>query len=161
MKRYKVKDKFERVVQKIIPMKPQSPIIFDEGSDTYVGILMLGLDIIDEFCEEIKQEWKDPNFEILKYDVCLDYGTVKKINLLARMQSWADYHNKEDGFVANWNNEQRKYGIVISVGLSAVGDILYDNLFLFQIAVSSQSRAATMHGYFHNDIQELIKLKMI
>ena len=165
MKKYQVKDKYEKAAKKIIGhFIKASPIVFSENSCAYNDLFAYG--VLEEFCEEVSpqiEEWQEPYYPITLSEY-LPLSIEKKMRLLGRMQSWANYHNELDGFVPDWSNDNidyPKYGIVIESGKSYADVFFRANIFLFQIAVSSRERAREMHEYFKKDIQELINLKAI
>ena len=130
---------------------------FTQGGEHYKMLRDAG--VLDLWCYEVKEieVWKDPLLTILSPTWMTD-----KILLLIRMQSWADYHNKMDGFVADWGNDmQKKYGVVIEDRITSIQPRQTYNGYLFQICVGTESRAAIMHGYFHKDIQSLIDKGLI
>lgn len=104
------------------------------------------------------QAWKEPEFYL---SVGAQRETYIKAKLLVRMQSWADYQNKLDGFVADWRNNHYKWGIDIKNGTAEVDRNTFLNTGLFQISVSSEERACSMLTYFSTEIAELIKLRII
>lgn len=156
---YKVKPSYETTVRKLSGHQLRSEsIVFVEGSNLHNELLLYN--VLDLFCEELPPEveaWKDPLLTIQSPTWMTD-----KILLLIRMQSWADYHNRLDGFVVDWGNAmQKKYGIVIEDRITSIQPRQTYNGYLFQICVGTESRSAIMHGYFQKDIQSLIDRGLI
>ena len=133
-------------------------------SETEAWKLLFDAGVLEYWCREISKPidpWFDPEFYINLQSQVSD-GALGKSRLLIRMQSWADYHNKMDGFVADWGNDmQKKYGVVIEDRITSIQPRQTYNGYLFQICVGTESRAAIMHGYFHKDIQSLIDKGLI
>lgn len=162
-KRYKFKYEYIAAAKKISKhITRESDMIFEEGSDIHRDLLVHN--VLDLFCEELPQEveqWKDVDIAITARQ-SIQEGALDKAVLLIRMQSWADFHNKLDGFVPNWVNKdnQTRYGIVLD-GNQFTADWHPYNYFIFQICVSSKDRAVQMIAYFHKDIQSLIDKSLI
>ena len=160
---YKVKPSYETTVRKLSGHQLRSEsIVFVEGSNLHNELLLYN--VLDLFCEEVPKEaeqWVEPQFWRKTKELPLQ-GLYGKAHLLIRMQSWADYHNNLDRFVADWsNNMQKKYGVVIEDRITSIQPRQTYNGYLFQICVGTESRAAIMHGYFHKDIQSLIDKGLI
>ena len=157
-KRYEVKEKYVDAANALIGRTCTYGFNFVEGDVVYQKLNKYN--VLAEFCEELPPEvdaWKEPMF---RSDVRMEL--TDKAMLLIRMQSWADYHNKMDGFVADWGNDmQKKYGVVIEDRITSIQPRQTYNGYLFQICVGTESRAAIMHGYFHKDIQSLIDKGLI
>lgn len=157
---YKVKPSYETTVRKLSGHQLRSEsIVFVEGSNLHNELLLYN--VLDLFCEELPPEvdaWKEPQ---LRSD--LPILITDKAMLLIRMQSWADYHNKLDGFAADWKDDRRyKYGLCIYQGICCgIATFNDENYFLFQISVSSEDRAKQMMDYFQKDIQSLIDKGLI
>lgn len=163
MKEYQVKGKYEKAAKKIIGhFIKASPIVFSENSCAYNDLFAYG--VIEEFCEEVPpqiEEWQEPYYPITLSEY-LPRSFEKKMRLLGRMQSWADYHNKIDGFTPRWDaSDCQNHGIIVENWSARCSKNHFTNMFLFQIAVSSKDRAEQMLKYFHEDIKELIDLKLI
>lgn len=158
-KKYVVKKQFEKAASKIVCGGPlASPIVIWVPSIAEKALKEYG--VFDLFCEEVKEEWQEPNMYTWGKDIA--GGVNKKIKLLVRMQSWADFHNKVDGYVADWANDcQAKWGVVVGKDAPCVDYASHRNPLLFQISVGSRERAIEMHDYFKAEIDELIQLKMI
>lgn len=77
------------------------------------------------------------------------------------MRNWAKFHNKIDGFKADWSSHITKYGISIDDQRVSIDQRVSSNIFLFQIAVSSNKRAEEMLKEFMDDIEKLRNLEMI
>ena len=157
-KRYEVKEKYVDAANALIGRTCTDGFNFVEGDVVYQKLNKYN--VLAEFCEELPPEvdaWKEPQ---LRSD--LPILITDKAMLLIRMQSWADYHNKLDGFVADWGNDmQKKYGVVIEDRITSIQPRQTYNGYLFQICVGTQSRSAIMHGYFQKDIQSLIDKGLI
>ena len=157
-KRYEVKEKYVDAANALIGRTCTYGFNFVEGDVVYQKLNKYN--VLAEFCEELPPEvdaWKEPMF---RSDVRMEL--TDKAMLLIRMQSWADYHNKMDGFVADWGNDmQKKYGVVIEDRITSIQPRQTYNGYLFQICVGTESRAAIMHGYFRKDIQSLIDKGLI
>lgn len=154
-KKYVVKEKYKKVAETLIRENVTGDVIIFENSPAYN--LFKDKGVLDEFCDEVKEEWKDPLLTIKSPTWMTD-----KILLLIRMQSWADYHNKLDGFVVDWGvPEQSKYGIEIRDKGLKIDDHQSHNFYIFQISVSSEDRAKQMLDYFRKDIQSLIDKGLI
>lgn len=154
---YQVKEPFIAAVKKLSGHKlTGDKISFTKGS--YLHRDLAALNLLDVFCEELPPQvetWKDPLF---RSDIRMEI--TNKARLLIRMQSWADYHNKLDGFVAQWDR-LINYGICIENYSYRTTHASFTNIFLFQIAVNSKVRADEMLKYFQKDIQSLIDKNLI
>ena len=156
MKKYKVKPEFREAVKAVLGLDTMLDLCTEHGF--YIDKLQQ-LKVLDIWFDELTEEWKEPAIII---DGGFDSATHKKAKLLIRMQSWADYHNKEDGFVADWNDgEANKFGLDIQSGEIIRSRSRNINSFLFQIYVGSTDRCTQLHDYFKSDIQELIKFGVI
>lgn len=84
-------------------------------------------------------------------------NNLNKHRLLYNMTSWAEHHNKIDGFVPNWSTSfKNKYGIYIRSGqLGIATKITLTNELLFSVAVSSEERATEMLAEFRSDIEKI------
>lgn len=166
-KRYKIKYDYIAAAKKISKhIMREADIIFEEDSNIHRDLMVHN--VLDYFCEELPPEveqWKDCWFDI-KLRVNSTHNVsddiFKKAILLIRMQSWADYHNNLDGFVADWKDKERKkYGVKIEEHGAVIDWFRHGNLFLFQIVVVSEERAQQMLSYFCKDIQSLIDKGLI
>ena len=157
-KRYEVKEKYVDAANALIGRTCTYGFNFVEGDVVYQKLNKYN--VLAEFCEELPPEvdaWKEPMF---RSDVRMEL--TDKAMLLIRMQSWADYHNKLDGFAADWGVlEQSKYGIEIRDKGVKIDDHQSHNFYLFQICVKSDARAKQMLDYFNGDIQSLIDKGLI
>lgn len=158
-KRYEVKEKYVDAANALISRTCTYGFNFVEGDVVYQKLNKYN--VLAEFCEELPPEvdaWNDPMF---RSDVRMEL--TDKAMLLIRMQSWADYHNRLDGFVVDWGNtEQLKHGIFIK---DKESDTMEEwssmNSFLFQICVGTAERSFQMHDYFKADIRTLIDKGLI
>ncbi len=119
--------------------------------------------VLDLWCYEVKEveSWKEPSF-ISCIECGASIGSHAKADLLIRMQSWADYHNKLDVFVVDWSGDSVfKWGITLENLEAGEQYNRFANIFLFQIAVSSKERAKAMLKYFRKDIKSLIDKGLI
>lgn len=157
-KRYEVKEKYVDAANALIGRTCTYGFNFVEGDVVYQKLNKYN--VLAEFCEELPPEvdaWKEPQ---LRSD--LPILITDKAMLLIRMQSWADYHNKLDGFVARWDNYDRyNHGIVVENYSVRSSINHFANVFLFQIVVPSKERANEMLKYFRKDIQSLIDKGLI
>lgn len=156
---YKVKEAFVPAVKKLAGHKlTGDQIKFPQYS--YLHRDLCALNLLEVFCEEIPKEvdpWIEPGVKTGSWGPNHSPNGSVKATLLIKMQSWADYHNKLDGFVVDWGNTNEfNYGISIQNYDFGVTKSGFTNLFLFQITVSSKERANEMLKYFHKDIQSLI-----
>lgn len=156
-KRYEVKEKYVDAANALIGRTCTYGFNFVEGDVVYQKLNKYN--VLAEFCEELPPEvdaWKEPMF---RSDVRMEL--TDKAMLLIRMQSWADYHNKLDGFVVDWKDaNQAKWGIRIIAKIAQTDWFTESNNFIFQICVSD-SRAQQMLDYFRKDIQSLIDKGLI
>lgn len=160
-KMYKLKYDYIAAAKKISKhIMREADMIFEEDSNIHRDLMVHN--VLDYFCEELPQEvevWKEPEFYL---SVGATQTTYIKSKLLVRMQSWADYHNNLDGFVADWSDRSRyKWGVKIEYRELTKQAFSQSNLFLFQISVSSEDRAKQMLDYFRKDIQSLIDKGLI
>lgn len=157
-KKYKVKDKYKEAANELLDgFLYENGIEFLEGSAPFAALKRL--QVLDEFCEEVKEDWRCPNFTLAGH---IDNCIWKKAKLMIRMQSWADFHNNLDGFVADWKyGYQQKWGIRLIKDVPVISYNGGNNELLFQISLGSKERAEQMNEYFKAEIQELIQLKMI
>jgi hypothetical protein len=156
--KYKVKDKYKEAANDLLDgFLSENGMEFLEGSAPYAALKRL--QVLDEFCEVVKEEWRCPNFTLAGH---IDNAIWKKAKLMIRMQSWADFHNNMDGFVPDWCNTdtQTRWGIILDRKRFKADWHPY-NYLLFQICVGSQVRSKQMLDYFEAEIQELINLKAI
>lgn len=105
--------------------------------------------------QSLIEYWSEPSLNCIECNAAM--GPHKKADLLIRMQSWADFYNKKDGFVADWSDNSKKWGIDINDGKAEVGHNTFMNTGLFQISVGSEERSNEMLKYFLTDINALIK----
>jgi len=159
MKKFRVKPDYVSAFIKII----DNPFLgftleFFEGRE--IHRILVSYNILDLFCEELPpqiEEWKDPLF---RSDMQMQI--TDKAELLIRMQSWADYHNKIDGFTPSWDApDYQNHGIIVENWSARCSYNHFANIFLFQITVNSKERAEQMLKYFHKDIQSLIDKGLI
>jgi len=130
---------------------------FTENGECYRILKDAG--VLELWCEEV-WDWKEPEFHIAYLNV--QDGTLNKARLLIRMQSWADFYNKVDGFVPDFGDgDQDKYGIELQDKEAELEFHQTCNAYLFQIALVSVERAAQMRDYFKSDIQSLIDQNLI
>lgn len=161
MKRFKVKTEYEKFYTALVTNNTDSIICKIFELDSVLYKLLKDANVLDIWCEEIKEEWQESYYPITLSEY-LPFSIEKKMRLLGRMQSWADFHNKLNGFAPDWSDDcQYKYGIELNYRNTNVDCRQYRNQFLFQIAVSSKKIGLDMLSYFKSDIQELIDLKMI
>lgn len=156
-KSYKVKPAYETTVRKLSGHQLRSEeIVFVEGSNLHNELVLYN--VLDLFCEEVKvEQWVEPGVKTESWGAYTSANGNIKAHLLIRMQSWADYHNKLDGFVADWGTDrQYKWGIDINRKLISTDFSNTFNTFLFQISVGSEDRSDEMLKYFRKDIQSLI-----
>lgn len=157
-KRYEVKEKYVYAANALIGRTCTYGFNFVEGDVVYQKLNKYN--VLAEFCEELPPEvdaWKEPMF---RSDAPIEL--TDKAMLLIRMQSWADYHNKLDGFVVDWSDRSRyKWGVKIIYRELTKQAFSQSNPFLFQISVSSEDRAKQMLDYFRKDIQALIDKGLI
>ena len=153
IKKFRVKENFRVATNAILGY---STLKLTEDSAAYIRLKECK--VLDIFCEEIVEEWKEPevvfNTNLENYP---SFSTLKKATLLIRMQSWADFYNKQDGWVADWSN----WGIIIAHKKSYTDYYNSVNGLLFQITVGTEARAKQMHEKFNNEIQELIQMGVI
>lgn len=80
----------------------------------------------------------------------------KKWKLEHAMKSWADFHNKLDGFVPDWNDKyQDKHGLVLCKNQIKKDYYIVCNYFIFQISVSSKQRAEEMYNEFKDELDDI------
>lgn len=141
---------------------------FSIGSDIYYKLK--SFNVFDDFCEEVIpviEPWKEDLDITISASKSIQDSTLDKAVLLIRMQSWADYYNKLDNFVAYWNDitTQPKFGIEIttvnSCRRATVNCWKNSNRNLFQISVGTRERADEMLKYFKDDIEKLINDKLL
>lgn len=161
-KRYKLKYDYIAAAKEISKhIRREADMIFEHGSDIHKDLLVYN--VLGLFCEEVKvEQWVEPGVKTESWGAYTSPNGNVKAHLLIRMQSWADYHNKLDGFVADWKDRSRyKWGVKIEYRELTKQAFSQSNLFLFQICVSSEARAKQMLDYFHKDIQSLIDKGLI
>lgn len=163
LKKYVIKKEFVKAATKILGFAPVgTPSIFWATSDVEKTLREYG--VLEIFCEDVKKEkeWEEPEID-LKINGLTCSNKYRKAHLMIRMQDWAGFHNKLDGFVADWaNDEDIKYGLCIYRGrCCGISNMRDENYFLFQIWVRSEERAKQMFDHFRAQIEELMQLKMI
>lgn len=174
MKKFKVKPEYVTASDIIIGREVGSHTFHTESA---VYRKLKECNVLDVFCEEVIpviEPWTEPKFYLNSFATFLD-GKDKltidiyvKAYLMIRMQCWADYYNKMDNFVAEWNytTTQRKYGIEIISEYDGIRGAIISiwknsNRHLFQISVGSEQRAIEMLKYFRDDIDTLINDKLL
>ena len=127
-------------------------LLKDDGSKEMIAaVKLLGIVIEEEKWVRVDKALSD-----IISSGQMGINNLNKHRLLYNMTSWAEHHNKIDGFVPNWTDDKSKFGIAIfDKHIIIFRSYIRASDLLFSIAVLNEKRANEMLAEFESDIKKI------